>query len=310
MTGILGSGFGLYGYSPAVLLLEGEIALLERAKPKFLNRKELLQYSSRIKWFSNLEYFLKSVQTVIISVPPNEQVEILEYCLHYKNIKKLILEKPIAPDPKTSIKILMRLINANMDFRIGYSFLYTNWYELMKKKIEGNRTNGNIVLNIKWHFEAHHYKENLQNWKRSRSEGGGVLRYYGIHIIAILTDLTMNKIMNSKLDCYSDDDCYKWNFICSDIFGNTGIVEIDTNSMKEEFSINIVNSKNDKDEYFSFSASSPFESEPYLHFDQRVKPLKMLYSDLISRSMNETDKDFYEKVNFFWDEIENKSKFD
>jgi len=46
-----------------------------------------------------------------------------------------------------------------------------------------------MYISIHWNFEAHHISNTKETWKRYGSKGGGVFRFYGIHLIAVLASL-------------------------------------------------------------------------------------------------------------------------
>ena len=44
---------------------------------------------------------------------------------------------------------------------------------------------------------ARHFIHERKTWKRFHSEGGGAIRFYGIHLIAILSDIGYLKVLES-----------------------------------------------------------------------------------------------------------------
>ena len=70
-------------------------------------------------------------------------------------------------------------------------------------------------LNLNWEFMAHHYINNLDTWKNKHSHGGGALRFYGIHVIALLAYVGYNNIIKSKLSLDLAGNPYQWSAIFS-----------------------------------------------------------------------------------------------
>jgi len=311
MTGIIGSGFGIYGYLPAVLFEDENVCLLEKARDKFLTRNELAQFSSKIMWINNLEYFLNRIDSLIISVPPLYQSEILNKSLDFSNIKNIIIEKPIAHSPDKSIRILNNLKRLNKNFRIGYSFLYTPWYESLSNQFENRKIDERYDLSIVWNFKAHHYKNDLVNWKRYCSKGGGVIRFYGIQLIAVLGSLEFNEIVESQIIGQSKDDISYWKSTSKDFLGNVCHLLIDTDSTEEKFEILLFKNKLGLQPLFSLNTNSPFNYQEniFQNLDNRVSILNKLYIDLKKSYITEIKFNQYQSINHLWGSYENISSF-
>ena len=96
MHGIIGSGFGLYGYLPAMLLHQsGPVLLAERSRPRLVGRPELAWTLPRIAWARDSRELLERASVLAIAIPPVAQQILLEespgLCA-----RALLLEKPIA----------------------------------------------------------------------------------------------------------------------------------------------------------------------------------------------------------------------
>ena len=81
--GIIGAGFGLYGYLPALIEVgEKNIILPARYKDKFSARSELQIYAGYVQWVSDERVMLEMVDTIVLALPPGYQLKL---------VKKLIL---------------------------------------------------------------------------------------------------------------------------------------------------------------------------------------------------------------------------
>lgn len=190
---IFGSGFGLYGYLPAVLARsEHSVVLPERYKDVVLGRSELRHYHQRITWVPSISDALCLCNCAIISVTPEKQKHIVDNVLSFDGINKILIEKPICPTPVEAEILLDKLIGTGASIRVGYIFLYTDWYDIVKNYIEENKK-----ITISWAFKAHHFFHNKYPWKRFHSKGGGVLRFYGIHILSVLASLGYQTVLES-----------------------------------------------------------------------------------------------------------------
>ena len=186
---ILGSGFGLYGYMPALIAVgRGPVFTLERYRNVVRSRTELRKYEQRLVFVNQRDDLIAHCNRMVIALRPADQAGLLDELLVREWQGALFLEKPVAPTPAQSITLLQRLKAAHLPFRIGFTFLYTSWFAELAKVIRHlDATPFNLTFN--WNFCAHHYRTGKETWKRYVAEGGGCLRFYGIHIVALLAAL-------------------------------------------------------------------------------------------------------------------------
>tara|TARA_Y100001970_G_C14240721_1_gene864748 strand:- start:49 stop:942 length:894 start_codon:yes stop_codon:yes gene_type:complete len=194
---ILGSGFGLYGYLPAVLSKKNNTVYLEKKYKKIINsRKELTIYKNKIIWIQNYLSNLEIIDYLIIAKRPSDQVKIIKKIINKKNIlKKIFLEKPIAKNPLAAKNLLNILKKKKINVSFGFIFQYTNWYKKIKNFIKENKKKNEIE--ITWNFNAFFLKKKVKSWKNDISQGGGIVNFYGIHFIKLINELGFNKIINS-----------------------------------------------------------------------------------------------------------------
>lgn len=314
MIGILGSGFGIYGYLPAVLLIEDTVVLLSKSKENFNSRKELIPFAKRVIFIDDMDVFFQTVSTLIISIPPKAQFEIVDKVIKYNNIHWLFLEKPISFDPQTAFKLKKSLDKSNKKYAICYSFLYTNWYKELNNRVLAGDRKTELHLKVKWLFKAHHYKNNLNNWKRNVAEGGGVIRFYGIQMIAVLASLGFSDIIYSETSGYSENDLVLWEAEFSNpVSGSTLNLFINTDYKKDSFEVSIKNkiSKEKEESENLILQSSPFGLNNFNEnkIDNRILILKEYISDSYERTDSVITSIFYDQVNSLWINIESRSHF-
>jgi predicted dehydrogenase len=192
---IFGSGFGLYGYMPAVLKSGAEQVLLpERYRTTFASRRELAPFAGNILWCGDEAAALDGADSAVIALKPNLQVQWVRECIRRKHITQLLLEKPLAESPVASMALFDELIQSGKRFRIGYMFGFTAWGEAVDAVLKNSLPG---TLQISWKFLAHHFRHNLPNWKRSHAQGGGAIRFYGIHLIALLSACGYDTVLSS-----------------------------------------------------------------------------------------------------------------
>lgn len=182
MIGILGSGFGLYGYLPAICQVSNEkVYLLKKAKQILLNRPELTKYYDRINWLDSSSEIICKSNTLIVAYPPEYVYSLIGAIESSTTLRKIIVEKPICHDSTTALKFISRVKDKKIKLLSGFIFIYTEWYEHL--------VNNNSDINIIWKFIKKSSLSSDLTWKYSSDKGGGALKMYGVHILSILAIL-------------------------------------------------------------------------------------------------------------------------
>lgn len=183
MVGILGSGYGLYGYLPAICQVFNEkIYLLNKAENILLSRPELTKYYDRVNWVESSSEIISTCATLIIAYPPEYVYPLIEMIEASLTLKKIIVEKPICQDSSTSLKFISRVHNKGIKIISGFIFIYTGWYQDLVSHKNGN-------IDIDWKFLKKSDLSSNLSWKYSSNKGGGALKMYGIHLLSILAGL-------------------------------------------------------------------------------------------------------------------------
>lgn len=295
---IFGSGFGLYGYLPALIACGQRVLLLNRYRACLNARSELDSYVSQVEWEIDEYTALKRVTGIVIALHPSLQLEWVSHCLMQSNLQYLLLEKPLAPSPKSAIAVLDNLLCSGKDFRIGYIFRYTAWGKQLLATL--GCVNDIHKLSIQWFFEAHHFCQNIQTWKRSHRAGGGVIRFYGIHVIALLAEIGYSDVTVSRMIGLLADECEKWQAT----FIGTGLpqcdIVIDSRASMNQFQV-IQNSH-------SIDLRDPFDLGNHAGslLDQRVPVLHQLCHSLCEPNPYA----WYTATLQLWLVVENKTIFE
>jgi hypothetical protein len=310
MMAIFGSGFGLYGYLPA--LIDGcgaRVVLPERYRTRFCERIELERFSSNVQWEQNEGKVLDCANGVVLALQPTNQIQWIHECIARTNIELLMLEKPLAHSPVVAKNLFDDLIRSGKVFRIGYTFRYTEWGKQLRSMLGANSENR--FLKIRWSFMAHHFRHDFHNWKRFNSAGGGAIRFYGIHIIALLSEIGYRNVTLSRVTGTSPDEVEKW----VAIFEGSGLPEceviVDTKSNVSEFKIEIISNSNGLSDSTIFTnLSDPFESKNNIYkldkLDQRVPIIIQLCRSLWVKCANEYE--WYEATLQLWTNVEDKTE--
>lgn len=284
-TLILGSGFGLYGYLPAVEVVSKKIFLEYKYKNKLQNLKISKKIFNKIYWYKNESNIIDKINIVVIAYPPILQSKKIKQLFKNKKlVRYLFLEKPIDKNPIAARKLIKFLIKNKVKFSFGFIFKYLAWSKLINKK--KNLKNIKIIWNIK--------KKNASNsWKYKSKFGGGLIRYYGIHFLKLFSENNFHKILINDL---------KKNHWTLQIQNSkkTVITLIIKYSNKDKFLIKTQN-KN------LISAPTPIiENIVSKKIDPRVKILKRY----INQKIRQNGDNYTESLKFvnFWSKIESSFK--
>lgn len=170
-TGILGSGFGIYGYLPSLARTEDVVFILERARSKIECRAELVDFRNQIQYVDSLSSLLGQVDKLVIALPPKIQGQILTE----NNLvgKKLFLEKPLGENIEEHLNLLNLLGQRKLSFKVAYLFLYTEWVDRIARSA-GKK------YKIHWIIPR-----SDSAWKLNLISEFGVESYYGMHFYPI-----------------------------------------------------------------------------------------------------------------------------
>jgi hypothetical protein len=211
---ILGSGFGLYGYLPALIRGCGRrVVLPDRYRGKFFARPELERFSASVEWASSEEESLRLAAGAALALRPSDQELWLPTCAALPRLRGLLLEKPLARNPDLAQRALDALTRSKKDFRIGYLFGVTAWGEQVQNFLGTRPREGK--LSIRWQFCAHHYQKNLDVWKRDADAGGGAIRFFGIHLIALLAAIGYRQFLYSRTFGCANNDLEAWHAVAT-----------------------------------------------------------------------------------------------
>jgi hypothetical protein len=280
-TLIIGSGFGLYGYLPAIAKFSKKIYLDNKYKKKINKRKTLKIHLKKIIWYLDIKTIINQIDYVIIAQKPKNQYSLVLKLLNLIKPKHLFLEKPISNNPTNSLKLIEILKNKKINFSVGYIFKYLDWFEFIYKNLTKKKK-----FKITWEVKLNN-KNNF--WKYKISEGGGLIRFYAIHLIRLIFDLNLTKI-NKKI--VKRNHLY-FNF--SDKLKNNIYLNIKF-SKYNRFILNY----NDKDYY---KGPNPFLRKIDVNIDPRVKIIDVYINKILKHY--KTNYSYEKKFILFWKKLEN-----
>jgi hypothetical protein len=183
-VGIVGGGFGLYGWLPALVSSPTvEIVTLERYRIQLQLRPELRDFEKRVTFVEDLRGLISRCEYIVIARRPADQFRFGEELASLGWKGCVVLEKPLAPNPEMATALLELLDRAGIRVAVGFSLCETPWAAAFAGYLSAAEP---ICVRIDWRFLAHHYRHSLANWKRQTAEGGGALRFFAIHLLAWL----------------------------------------------------------------------------------------------------------------------------
>ena len=158
MFTIFGSGFGLYGYLPALIDgVKGQVCLPRKYLEVVRARGDLRLLEREILWVEDEVDAVLHSKKVVVSVKPSQQFDVVRRCVSAGFRGHFFLEKPLAESPQEAVKLLDFLDDSGVGYSIGYSFLYI---DELKRSLSNNYDAKQLLLN--WEFMAHHFAKNLQ----------------------------------------------------------------------------------------------------------------------------------------------------
>lgn len=296
MYTIIGKGFGLYGYLPAIIMNGSDLILSDEYKSNIQKRGDINKFINSIQWTKSIKEAIYLSDDIILAIPPKEQFKFLLENEKLISDKTIFLEKPIACSPKQSSILLKFLEEKKIKFNVNYSFIYLDWFKKLYNKINSLSSNFNIKIN--WEFKAHFIKTNVTNWKSDSQSGGGIIRFYGIHLIAILTALEYENYKIIKLKNNTKTIIFKIKNV------NKPEIEILINidSNIDKFAIDIYEDS-PKNKRTFVDIKDPFEKQnkKLIKLDRRVQNIR---DYLIEKNNSIQNLNFNKKVVKFWCEIE------
>jgi predicted dehydrogenase len=293
--GIIGGGFGLYGYLPAIAGLKNvKVLVLEKHLPFLMSRSELKAYVSILIVAKSVEEILLQADSLVLAVPPRIQEKLLKKIDPIQRYKFLLLEKPLGANPEAAFGVLKKSVEIASFVRVGYSFLRSTWGETLR---QSDLLLGAGNCEISWKFFAHHFRNQMTSWKSDHEHGGGALRFYGIHLIAYFESINITSIEYSRLICNQNRSPSRWQARFKIHNGARITVDLDSYSKLELFEVHTSN------EQCNIKILNPFSMEKVENDeDSRIAVLKKLL-DTFSLGNDEIYK-YYYRVNKLWAEVE------
>ncbi|KZR79921.1 hypothetical protein PMIT1342_01866 [Prochlorococcus marinus str. MIT 1342] len=285
--GILGGGFGLYGYTATALSLDKYSLILLPSKYKRIihSRNEFDADSKKINYFDVESEIIQGSDELVLARRPAQNLNIIENISH---VETLYLEKPIAVNPLKAKTILHKALQCSSKTCICYLLFFCYWFDILEHQLKNDDS-----FHLTWNFKAHHIVNNLLTWKSDFSQGGGVLSFYGIHFIAIATYLGFTEVLHSFRDLLWQ----KCSIKLQHTSGKVIIIDIDSNSSEPTFTISSGNRR-------FFISNSPIVNYHSITNDSRQILIKELLQGMTFKSSLLFQPDLLFATLDLWERIE------
>jgi hypothetical protein len=186
---ILGGGFGLYGYLPAAMQTHWQVTTLSRYKSFLEERVELSGLLNRVTFVAENDLEPNTYDAVVIARTPQQQIDFVRSNSSFEG--HLFLEKPLGDTVKSTSELLDVLQSRKSNFSVAYLFQYQDWYRALV-----SHNSSDCSVTIDWRITA----GKSQNWKKQIGVGGGILDFYGVHLLSLI------------VDCEYDVDSFQFNY--------------------------------------------------------------------------------------------------
>lgn len=270
---VLGRGFGLYGHAAALAGLDWKVVLPEEYRPAVAERVELREPAERFAYFESFRSAANTADLVCLARRPEDNLAVAERLVEEHFRGWLVIEKPIAPDPRKAAGLASLLEANRIPYSTPYLFLYTHWKRSLDSAVEKGRP-----CRIRW---LHPKAAASTGWKSDPAAGGGALSYYLIHALALFHGLGAQGVELIHSDaCWSlSDESLEFEFRLGD---------------EMAFEIQV-----DGDQVYS--ALSPFGSAPKAgECDPRIGPLQDFYKDVLGAGSAVQTPEFHSHVIEMW----------
>lgn len=177
-VGILGKGFGLYGYLPAFIDLGYRAVTLEKYRQEIEGRAELRSCLPLTDFVNSDSDVIEAADIIVVARNPTRQFRFIQ---DYEGGKvRLFLEKPLAPGIEDHKIALNLLREHSLNFSVGYIFKYTTWYQEIVDLV--SRKDSKVLID--WEVAS-----TFNSWKGDESAGGGLSAFYAVHFVELLEHL-------------------------------------------------------------------------------------------------------------------------
>lgn len=183
---VIGSGFGLYGHLPSLLSIpEFKVTAICGKKTE-----RLINYCSSVglgniysQWKEMIDK--EKPDAISLAVIPKYQYDIAYYAL--KNKIGVFAEKPLAATLAEAEILNSTAQQMHLPNMVNFIFQETNVFQKTKQLLNQNKIGKVLNINVDWCFVSYDIKNQVNSWKTDNATGGGVLPFFGSHVLYYLS---------------------------------------------------------------------------------------------------------------------------
>lgn len=266
---------------PALVADGHEVIVDERYRGRFSERPDISHLEQRATWVAGEAAQLDNAEAIVIARRPFDQVDLVRRVLRHGKIRRLFLEKPLAPTPQMALGLLDTMVESGCTVRTGHNFHMTAWGERLGEVVKSADA---VSAGIRWDFRAHHFATQVQTWKRYHDLGGGALRFYGIHLIHQAAMLGFKTVLRSEIRKSELGELECWTATLAGPAGDLELL-VDSNSSGHQFVV-----WKGANKHQIAHLSDPYEDAPALQgYDRRAGILQSMMREFLT-----TDRSFLE----------------
>lgn len=177
---LVGSNFSLRGYLPAINKIRKLKLKIICSRDKNKISKHILKKVDHENDWKKI--FVNNIDLIILAVPPKLQEKILLFNMKYK--KKIIFEKPISQNYKTSKKIVEKMIKNKIKSEINLTYLNHSLFEKVKNIIRKEKIGRVVDYKVNWDFVSIDFNKKIKSWKTIEKQGGGIKNIFLSHVLS------------------------------------------------------------------------------------------------------------------------------
>lgn len=273
---VFGRSFGLYGHAMALHELGFQICLPHHYRDEIASREEYVSLKESCIYVDEPLLHFRGIELVCCARRPCDNEKIAKELVERGYRGALVLEKPISSSPEKALELASELSQAGLQWDVPYLFIHLEWFDLIQRASSSKNK-----ISIEW---THKAQFTAGHWKTNESEGGGVIAFYLIHILAIFVKL--------GVPCYLENSKNgRW------IIKGEWLEVVFQLSDKASFSLK-------RFDEILFVQQSPFGAMPKKgNKDSRIPALQRFYTEFLERQVHDGSICFHQLVHERWRDV-------
>ena len=182
--GIVGTGFGGYGLTPAFRLDSrcDVVAIAASSGESAQKAAKRWHIPVSATWRELVE--AKDIDAIAIAAPPTQQMEIAAAVL--TSGKAVFAEKPLTASLEDAVQLTRQAENSGLAHMIDFIFPELDTWARAKSILDKGLLGTVRHAFVDWRMESYDLRNQIESWKTDSKLGGGVLTHFGCHTLYYL----------------------------------------------------------------------------------------------------------------------------